>query len=269
MKKSNFIIYILIFFISGLYSCSKGDIKQDEVSQENIVAEPSTYTIPLGSGDPDGSETVDLNLPPLNFPSDPEDWQDRPSEHIPIEFATPEYLKETRLLDISKLKTGSFYHQIGKKDFSIAFFNEHRQGVNLQKLKANTPAPKGWKSEWNIFPFVEKDCSDVLFSSIENGYFIIVLSKPCIEFGFEMTPNALGKNVSYFVSYGTFQYDGASGSLEPLTTYNPGGARIFALRSQKPFTEVEIYCYDLWEDQIGDNPGGSAITNIRYALANP
>ena len=256
--------------ISGLYSCSKGDIKQDEVFQDNIIAEPSTYTIPLGSGDPDGSETVNLNLPPLNLPSGQDDSEDRPSEHTPIEFATPEYLKETCLLDISKLKAGSFYHHIGTKAFSIAFFNDNKQVISLQKLKANTPAPKGWKSEWNVFPFVEKDCSDILFNSLETGHFTIVLSKPCIKFSFEMTPNTIGKNVSYFIRYGNFYYDGTSGTVEPLTTYNPGGARIFALHAQKSFTVVEVYCYDLWEDTgVGYTPGGSAITNIRYALAKP
>jgi hypothetical protein len=269
MKKSHFITLIVVLMISGLFGCSKTEIKQDQILQEAIISEPSTYTIPLGTGDPDGTHTINLNLPPLNFPPSPAwPYNQRPYEHRPIEFATPEYLKETCLLDISKLEAGRYYHQVGTKDFSVAFFNVNKAAISMQKLQAKTPAPKGWSSEWNIFPFVEKDCSGVLFSSIEDGIFTIVLSKPCTEFGFEMTPNTLGKNISYAVEYGNFENDGTSGVIQPLTTYNPGGARIFALRAKEPFTVVEIYCQESPDNTGVDyTPGGSAITNIRYLKA--
>ncbi|EOR92636.1 hypothetical protein ADIARSV_4148 [Arcticibacter svalbardensis MN12-7] len=267
MKKSSHNFLLVALIATTLSSCSKKETFTDVVPEKDDLAQTSIYTIPLGTGTHNDTLTIHLNLPPINYPLVPDDTGDGSTgEHTWIEFLNPDYLKETCLLDISKLKAGYFYHQIGTKSFSVAFFDRDEERICMQKLKANKPTPLGWSSEWNIPPYVEKKNPEVLFNSTDNGSFTFVLSKPCTEFGFELTPNIQGENVNYTVIYGNYQYDGTSGEIQPLTVYNPGLARIFALKAKKSFTVVEVISYDD-PDEVGYTAGGSAITNIRYTLA--
>jgi len=265
MKTFTYKYLVMTLIIITLLSCSKKeDVLTEAPQEEELIKATFDYTIPLGTANQGGTLTVNLNLPSLTYPEAPYDEDDdgRPGVYPLIEFATQQYLKETCLLDISKLKAGSYYEQIGNKDFYVAFFNNDKGKTSVQKLDAKKTAPYGWNCEWNINPFVEKKYPEVLFNPIDYGDITIILSKPCTEFGFELTPNIRGKNVNFSAVFGFIRY----GIIQPLTTYNPGGARIFGMSSVPPFNIVKI-SLNTDPNQVGYSPGGLAIANIRYKLA--
>jgi hypothetical protein len=265
MKKFTLHVLLVASIAATLSSCSKNEPSLEDAPKEADLTKTYTYTVPIETGTSNDTLKVNLKLPTINYP--PDDTGDGNSgEHTWIEFINTSYLKETCLLDISKLKAKYFYHQIGTKSFSVAFFNSDKERICMQKLKAKTPAPNGWNSAWNIPPFVECEYPEVLFNPTDNGSFTIVLSEPCTEFGFELTPNIQGENVNFNSIFGNYQYDSSSGEIQPITTYNPGWARIFALKAKEPFKVVEVIPYDDPEE-VGYTAGGSAITNIRYTVA--
>jgi hypothetical protein len=189
-----------------------------------------------------------------------------PLTYLMIPVPSAKYIKETTLVDISTLVAGSFYQQISSKDLNISFYDTYGEStLSMQKLKAKAPL-YGWNSNWNRLPFVENTQPEVLYTSDTRGEFTMVLSKPCTEFGFELAPIIKNKNTNFRVEYGTSNGDNSSGFIETITTFNPSGSRLFALKSIRPFTTITVkwkdyaYAYDY-------EPKGSAIANLRYKLA--
>ena len=191
-----------------------------------------------------------------------------PLTYLMIPVPSAKYLKETTLVDISTLVAGSFYQQISSKDLNISFYDGFGEStLSMQKLGAKSSL-YGWNSTWNRLPFVENTQPEVLYTSDPRGEFTMVLSKPCIEFGFELAPSIKNKNTNFRVTYGTdnWKWDDSSGHIETITTVNPSGSRLFAIKSTKPFTRVTV----MWRDYAyayDYEPKGSAIANLRYKLA--
>jgi len=263
MKKFDLKLLSMVIFITISTACSKDE---DVVTEVKNNSDDLEYAVPLGSGSLNDAMKIDLGLIPLKAvksSGQAPNVTSLPFTAIPI--PSKEYIKETKLLDISQLIAGGFYHQIGIEDFYIAFFDRFGESeYNLQKLKSNGP-PFGWNYKWNRIPFVENEYPEVLFNAEFRGEVSIVLSKPCTEFGFELAPNIKNRNTNFMVWYGNSIFDNSAGEITSLTTNNPSGARLFALKSTTPFNAVTI----LWGEFFAADfePGGSAITNIRYKLA--
>ncbi|MDB5020750.1 MAG: hypothetical protein JWQ28_1877 [Pedobacter sp.] len=179
-----------------------------------------------------------------------------------------EYIQNTSLLSIAHLDEGKTYHQINSNNLNIAFFSGDGNGkaIHVRRLKPTTPSPYGWSAHWNTLPNVENEHPEVLFMSEFRETFMIVLSKPCIEFGFELSPNRQNKQIDFQTSVGNFLRDGSRGGMTfPVKT--PTGAQLFETEAEKPFRVVTIiYDHSPIED-LSITHKGIAIANIRYRLA--
>ncbi|WP_069660181.1 hypothetical protein [Arcticibacter eurypsychrophilus] len=255
---------LFLFIITALLSsCSKNEDLADIVISKSAMLE---YAVPLGSVSFNETSLIKLGLTPLKVPKSPVKpliGTTRIFNLIPVPSA--KYIKETHLLDISKLTPGSFYHQIGTQDFYLSLFSRFDEKLSFQKLKG-TASTYGWNCKWNRLPFVEKEHPDVLFNPDSRGEFLIVLSKPCTAFGFELAPNIKDKNTNFIGFYGNGNWDYSSGKISALTTFSPSGARLFAIKSARPFTTVTLHWAE-YANAENYTPGGSAIANIRYKLA--
>ncbi|EOR92635.1 hypothetical protein ADIARSV_4147 [Arcticibacter svalbardensis MN12-7] len=244
-------------------SCSKNEDLANLVTNKSTILE---YAVPLGSVNFNETSLIKLGLSPLKVPkltAKPLIGTTRIFTLISVPSA--EYIKATKLVDISKLIPGSFYHQIGTEDFYLSLFTRFDEELSFQKLKGSA-STYGWNCHWNRPPFVEKEHPDILFNPDFRGEFLIVLSKPCTEFGFELAPNIKNKNTNFIGFYGNGNWDYSSGKISALTTFSPSGARLFAIKSTRPFTTVTLH-WGEYANAENYTPGGSAIANIRYTLA--
>lgn len=258
--------YGIVFAICIIFnSCTK--------SEESVAtirpAETNVYTIPNLPPIPFPAANIPADPIPLPIPS-----EDDGGTHIPdtaftvIENPTAAYIKETCLFDVSKMSLDSSYHQVNNKDINIAFFNIDDPRVieiSPSSIIRLTNAPGSsfhWPVPWNYPPYVEKESPDVLFCNAGYGgsLMTIVFSKPCSEFGVEISPNIQQPYHSYSTSFGYYQF-----ANQMIKT--PSGAHLFAVKSAKPFTSIGI-SYDINGGQDYNTfPQGYALANIRYKLA--
>jgi hypothetical protein len=209
-----------------------------------------------------------------------------PETHYEIIFnPTAAYLKETCLFDFSKLELGSTYHQINNKNINMAFFTS-TDTLNVQRLVGNSSSPWSWNAHWNYSPYVESEHPDVLFTYQQYNV-VIALSKPCIEFGVELSPNRQGGDIAcapgrpgpefvgcylapdhhFSSNFGNFVRDYSAGVAEQRLK-TPSGARLFAVKATKPFTVVSLH-FDFENGNVDslNGPRGIALAKIRYKLA--
>jgi hypothetical protein len=255
MKKMNR-RYLLVLVVGALIiSCTKEEATVDETAQKfssNTAVERYAVNPPYDSGEPGIDPSVVIKIPPDQ--EDPFSGPDYPFTRINTPTAT--YKHETCLLDISKLESGKTYQKIKDDKLAIGFAG--------RVLKLNS-GPRGWDANWGSAPSVECERPDVLYMGESGNIFnVIYLSKPCIEFGFEMAPNHLDYDHHFGAAYGNWYY-GFSEGWNQLSIRSPSGARLLAIKATKPFTVVTILLDD---SPTGDLPsGGLAIANIRYRLA--
>jgi hypothetical protein len=117
-------------------------------------------------------------------------------------------------------------------------------------------------AKWGSLPLVAKENPDVLFTNPRE--MAIALSKPCIEFGFEIALNMQNKDYSYYVSFGNVLYDQSKGILT-RSAITPSGARLFSVKATKSFKTVTIIYSKNTGTDLGSN--GFGIANIRYKIA--
>jgi hypothetical protein len=129
-------------------------------------------------------------------------------------------------------------------------------------MKADN-SPFGWSAHWGYSPYVENENPDVLYSPTEVDI-TIVLSKPCIEFGLEASPNRQDRDYEIGFYAGNYTFDDSAGHPGAITR-TPSGARLIAVKSKKPFTVV-TFCW-VRHSSVDPWPSGVAIANIRYKLA--
>jgi hypothetical protein len=177
------------------------------------------------------------------------------------------YLKGLCLFTISHLEEGSTYHQINNEKLNIAFYRGDSGATPLvaRRLKPTTPAPYGWTAHWNYKPLVENEHPEVLFISRFERSFMIVLSKPCIKFGMELSPNLQNQEIDFEAYFGNSLYDLSQGYIDRLIK-TPSGALLYAVETEKPFSIITVSFTN--SDFNPYNPEGLAIANIRYKLAN-
>jgi hypothetical protein len=264
------LIYLGIFFLVAITSCSKNesDVVSDSSNTAAVEITAATLTIPdvPGYTPKQGIEPpnpipfpVPKTLPP--FDGYIENWGG-PGE---------DYKDGTCLLKISHLEEGSTYHQINNNNIKMAFYSGDgdEKPMFVRRLKPTTPAPYGWTPIWNTQPNVENEHPEVLFTSRFEKSIILVLSKPVIKFGFELSPNLQNEVQNCSVVCGNFAGDYSRGSFDH-PVQSPGGAQLYSVRpvgKNTSFTVVTISFYPRgdWNPLI--NPEGVALANIRYQLA--
>jgi hypothetical protein len=181
------------------------------------------------------------------------------------------YIDGTCLLRIAHLEEGSTYHQINNDKINMAFYSGDgdEKPLYVRRLKPTTPAPYGWTPLWNTLPDVENEHPEVLFTSRFERSIIIVLSKPCVKFGFELSPNLQNEVLNCGVFWGNFAGDLSRGSFDH-PVQSPGGAVLYSVMpvgKNGSFTVVTINFYPRGEGAPMINPEGIALANIRYQLA--
>ena len=264
---------VLLVLATAVLGCDKGETLTEEVStisSVNVTA-VNEYAWPLRTvvGEPGIDATGSLN-----YPKDPRlEFPDGPREDPPrlpfksINQPTANYIKETCLFDISQLEDHKTYTKIQNGSLRIGFFDTDQYSAfdPYPVLKLKSSSPTGWNSHWGFKPDVENEHPDVLYFEIWNfGFKYIYLSKPCIEFGFELAPNHKNEEHEFGVYFGNWMDDITNGYAGPVVK-SPSGARLFAIKATKPFRMITIFNAD--NPKSSQQSGGFAIANIRYKLA--
>jgi len=257
-----FLSAICLFAASG---CSKVENNPAERAEISAVSTEFPLTVPESPGNPpepgiEPGQPIPIPLPP--YP--PLLSTSSSSAGSPHEF----YIKRTSLLSFAHLEEGKTYHQINSNELNIAFFSGDGNGkaIHVRRLKPTSASTDSWNAHWNTLPNVENEHPEVLFMSEFRETFMIVLSKPCIEFGFELSPNRQNKQFSFSNAAGNFLRDVSRGGLSfPVKT--PSGAQLFEVEAEKPFSVITIlYDHSPVED-LSITHKGVALANIRYRLA--
>ena len=178
-----------------------------------------------------------------------------------IDTVCDEYIKETKLFDLTNIREGQPLKTISNGELTIKTDPDFNQ-TYLVKLPKG---PTGWWTHWGYSPYTESEYPTVLYCYNEaNGYNSISLafSKPLKIFGFETAPNTLAKDYTVQVVYRIDPtYRSSSYFALTQTTSSPSGARLIALKTTASLVFVEINYAGSREDLRG-----VAIANIRYAL---
>ncbi|MDB5018879.1 MAG: hypothetical protein JWQ28_6 [Pedobacter sp.] len=199
----------------------------------------------------------------LKLPMDSVDPSEGPKYPFEvIEVPTPTYKEETCLLNISKLETHKTYHAIQSNKLTVGFFDDKGSAARVLKLNSDST---GWNAAWGCVQNVEVKNPDVLYVSTNSSFItVIYLSKPCIEFGFELAPDLQDYDHNIGVKFGN-SFNGTSEGCITSKVRSPSGARLFALKATKPFTTITVTLND---KPIENAPmTGFGIANIRYKLA--
>jgi hypothetical protein len=253
---------------AAMFGCSKdeSDLSGKTTPKSVSISASRPATVPITgdfkSGIEPGNDLVYPGREPGNYPPTPQ----APFTVIP----TPclEYIKETCLFTIGHLEEGSTYHQLNNKNLKIAFFNGYSDVTyfKVRRLKPSPPAPYGWTAHWGNLPDVESEHPEVVLAPPFYYDLVIALSKPCIEFGLELTPNSQNRAFKFDVLFGGYLSDQSSGYVSQHIE-TPSGAKRYAVKSSKPFSVVTIH-YDIESSaNLIYDPLGVAIANIRYKLA--
>jgi hypothetical protein len=273
MMKNNIRIFLLIALATVILGCAKEEAvlkTTSATSSEDWPSEVQYYALrpPYDEGGP-GIDAQGL----LNFPTNPEfNFPYGPDKELPrfpfsvIEVPNKLYLKETCLFDVSKLENNKTYHKLQNGSLTIGFIEGSGGAGERRVLKLKSSSAKGWNSQWGFSPTVEQEDPDVFYFHLYNSEsMFLYLSKPCIEFGFEVAPNHKNYDHNFYVDYGDWIRDDSKGSVM-RTTKSPSGARLYAVKATKPFRMITIT--STGSPTAAPLADGLAIANIRYRLAD-
>ncbi len=178
-----------------------------------------------------------------------------------IDTVCDEYLKETKLFDLTNVKEGQPLKTISNGELTI----NTDPDFNRTYLVKLPKGPTGWWTHWGYSPYTESEDPTVLYCYNEaNSYNSISLafSKPLKIFGFETAPNTLAKDYTFRVTYFVDPtYRSSTYFSLTQTTSSPSGARLIALKTSADLVFIEINYGGTKRDL-----SGVAIANIRYAL---
>ena len=243
-----------------LSSCDKNAERIETLSEKSarstsevvyplLDKEMSASILPKKDNLPDGTLTKDDE----NFPN---------IKVKLIDLVCDEYIQQTTKLDISKLQEGQYLEQIQNDNLTVLF----RSSIDLKgegfRMLANGPV--GWWTHWNYSSYTESEYPRVLFAEDKYGQaldeFNIILDREVTTFGFEVAPNALGEDLEMSAGYNLEDhYRSPYIFYVTQTISSPSGARLIAVKSDKPFQRLNIH--------LNSRSAGIAISNIRYKLA--
>lgn len=257
--------YLKSLFVAALAvtisSCEKKS-ENIESPSDKITSSITNVVYPLNGND------MSTNILPKreNLPNAvlTKDYIYRKNKVKLIDLVCEEYLDGTKKLDLSKLKEGEFSKRIRTKDLTLNFSAE--VGTGGEGFLKLSQGPNSWWTHWNYSPYTESEYPTVLFAANKNGsansVIDLTFDRKLKTFGFEVAPNGLGEEFGVWVQYQEESWYRQPNMMEvEQTVSSPSGARLIAVKSEKPFQRVVI--------QVMDTKGkvGLAIANIRYALA--
>jgi hypothetical protein len=261
--------YLTTFTVLALgtmiMSCSKEEAAVNPKPDLSVTNQKELYELSFTGQVSDYQSGTDAPKA-LHFPGPPDDPYGGPKyAYTVIQTPTPQYLEETCLVDVSKLENNKTYHSVQNGKLTIGFFSGPFNDSKIRLLKLKSSSSTGWNSTWGLKPNVEVENPDVFYTIISREEIIIKLSKPCIEFGFEIAPNHKNYDHRFGAAYGDWVFDDNKGLVSGLNTRSPLGAKVIAVKATKPFTMITLRSGD---SPTGDLPvEGVAIANIRYKLA--
>ena len=211
MKRNYFRSFMFVALGTMIISCSKDEA--EVVTTANTVSEVKAnqpiFTIPLdyrpGSVGGDNQLTTPV---PEQVPAPSNGYP--PNERFDIiSTVTPQYIKETCAFTFSHLVNNARYSWIRNKKMAISFGDITANSFTT--FSRLTPGQGVyWAPVWGESPAVQGKHPEVLFTR-ENAWVIIVLGKPCTEFGFEIAPNEQNRDLSFYASFGNSTDDRSSG----------------------------------------------------------
>lgn len=263
-------LYVAIVAVLGTLavSCSKEEMFNEKPVQtaqgpgfvyEDLILKYSQMNGPAGV-----DATGGLNYPKavhLQFPYGPdEELPEYPFEQI--KSPTNSYLKETCLFDVSQLENNKTYHKLQNGSLRMAFFTPGFEELRMLKLPSSSES--GWNAHWANPPAVESEKPDVFVTWLYRmDSFVIYLSKPVTEFGFEIAPNNKAGKHTFSAYYGDWLRQSTKGYVE-VEASSPSGAGLVAIKASEPFRMIIVYNTDHPKEPDAQ---GVAIANIRYRLA--
>jgi hypothetical protein len=250
-----------------LSACEKNVENLKSVSEVKAAAIPEVV-YPLV-----GTDTSNHIFPPRKLPNAVLEYgtlgEEYPNLKVKvIDTICADYLKKTVKFDLSTLADGGVTNLIRVKGNAIDTDPDFREGV-FKKLSHGL---NGWWTHWNYSPYTESENPIVLYPisrlSTEVLYPLntmsIALRHEVRTFGFEIAPNATGKDIEVAVTY---KNSGADYRWPPLfevhqTISSPSGARLIAVTSNVAFGYIEIAISGA---EVNVRNKGFAIANIRVA----
>ncbi len=245
MKKHFFTVLTVLTIFGAMNACTKNE----QATSPETVAEIRKYqlSVPLE----DGRKFIEKKVPPivqLNAKHSPiTSWFSQ------IKFPDEAYRNSTKLMTIKHPGDFSIINCIADHALKITFTDSVRRMPGY---------PTGWTAIWNSKPEVENKAPAVLYTRQQNRL-TLQLSRYVTKFGFELAPN-LYDTYPFSVGFYDSRENPQVAYLQEIAS-TPGGAKLFAVSSQKPFNVVEIAFAG--EGENVNSPFGFAIANIRYKLA--
>jgi len=265
MKK---VIFLGVIYLAVISSCAKNeaDLLNNTAKTAAVEVTAVTLTIPDIPG---------YTPKPGIEPGNPIPYPDEECEITPggstTNYGNPsiDYLEGTTVFNISQLEEGSTYHQINNDNLNMAFYSGDgdKKPISVRRLTPTTASPYGWTPYWNTLDLVEQEHPEVLFAPRFERAIIIVLSKPCVKFGFELAPNLQNQLLNCAVFWGNAPMDSSRGAFD-YQIKTPSGAALYSIEEEGnyKFTVITILIYPPGNNPIV-NPEGLAMANIRYKLA--
>lgn len=170
-----------------------------------------------------------------------------------IQVPDDAYRNTTTLMTIKNSTDFSIINCIADNSLKVTFTDSVRRMPGY---------PTGWTAVWNNKPNVESETPAVLYTRQQNRL-TLQLSKYVTTFGFELAPN-LYDAYPFTVGFYDSKENPQVAYLQEVAS-TPGGAKLFAVSSEKAFNVVEIAFAG--DGESPNNPYGFAIANIRYKLA--
>lgn len=263
MKKNYFRSFMFVALGAMIVSCSKEKSSVvDTTTKLASTKESVPYELSLKNYY-DARERGKDAPAKLYLPGLPENQSNKKYPFSIIQTPTREYLDETCLVDISKLEDNKTYHSIQNGKLTIGFFGQISDG-KTRVLKLKSSSETGWNSKWGVSPDTENEAPEVLYTYFDTRHMYIHLSKPVLEFGFEIAPNHKHYDHRFIIGFGKHIFDYSRGTVN-ASAKSPSGARLVAIKADKPFTTITISSSD--SPCCEPSTDGIAFANIRYKLA--
>lgn len=234
--------FAALLFITA---CSKNE--PAAVKEESARLEKRQLSVPLADG------RTAIELKDWSKPAAVRTQQFSYANEFTV-FENPDetYLNATTLMSLDKPANFSIINCVADNKLKLTFVD------SLIKMPGY---PNGWTALWNTAPFVERESPTVLYTRQQNRL-TILLSKYVEVFGFELSPNLYDAYEFSTGFYDSRQNSPVASVVQVATT--PSGARLFAVKSEKPFNVIEINFTG--GEGTTNHPYGFAIANIRYKL---
>ena len=247
MKKQIFTALTALSVLGIMNSCNKNE--QSAIPQVDHELKKHQLSVPLKDGrtfiETVSSSTAGMKSQSLNIVV---------SGFLKISVPDEAYRSSTTLIKIKNPGDFSIINCIADNFLKVTF---------TDSISRMPGYPRGWTAIWNSRPNVEVEAPAVLYTRQKNRL-TLQLSKYVTTFGFELAPN-LYDAYPFIVGFYDSKENPQVAYLQEVAS-TPGGAKLFAVNSKKPFNVVEI-AYGREGENIS-NPYGFAIANIRYKLAN-